>query len=161
MAHWPGLLGLQSRILTALHKTGVFKDSAVAAEVADLADRPCDRTTVVGWRAGRTQAPLGLLGVLLGYPDSDAERAEVATALLRPWGLRAQVIAPDRAVGKALGTLALDISICAGRIAGEVQGVLEDGVVDAAEAEQLQATAAELRALADQLDVAARVGRTA
>lgn len=83
---WEALLPHQRRWLELLRDLGLSTDESLSARLAELGE-PCDRTTLVGWRSGRTQAPLGLLGAILGHLSSD-ERCRWLSAALSRWGLR-------------------------------------------------------------------------
>lgn len=83
---WDGLIDHQRRWLELLRDLGLATDESLAARLAELGE-PCDRTTLVGWRSGRTQAPLGLLGAILGHLTPD-ERCRWLSAALSRWGLR-------------------------------------------------------------------------
>lgn len=81
-----GLLAHQRTALEALRRLGLTTDDALVAALHELGEQ-FDRTTLVGWRSGRTQAPLGLLGAILGHLDVE-ERCLWLSALLRDWDVR-------------------------------------------------------------------------
>lgn len=81
-----GLLAHQRTALEALRRLGLTTDDALVAALHELGEQ-VDRTTLVGWRSGRTQAPLGLLGAILGHLDVE-ERCLWLSALLRDWDVR-------------------------------------------------------------------------
>lgn len=93
-------------------------------------DGPSDPSTVVKWRKGERQAPLGLLTILLSLTD---EPAELLGLLAQPHDLavvQAGALEQDR---RGLADRALEIAKLGGDVADEIRSALADGSVEEGE----------------------------
>jgi hypothetical protein len=137
------LLAHQQRILGILRDLGLTTDEALAARLEELDERT-DRTTLVGWRSGRTQAPLGLIGAILGHLAVE-ERCAWLSAALRPWDLQVRAT--------ATGDLKADLSAAQGEIGRCIVAVAESTAPSSPGGAEL--TAAEAAELAERFEALA------
>ena len=136
------LMRHQVRFLERIQATGVFTDRSLAMAFVE-AGIPCDHSTIVNWRAGRRQAPLGALTLMLHHAGEDA--GVVLGLLAADHGLR--IIADtDGATAGTVTSLMLRAIGEAGRLSSVVSEALADGEV----------TEDERRAVEAQLEAAAQ-----
>ena len=105
---------LQSSFLAHVRDLGLCTDESLVARLAELGET-VDRTTLVRWRSGERQAPLGLLPVLLGHVD---EPAALLDAIARPLGLR---VVPEGVSSGDYRDESGDVSVALGALTAAVR----------------------------------------
>lgn len=141
----------QIRRLDQLRALGVATDESLAAYLREVGE-PCDRTTLVRYRAGERTAPLGLLDLVLGHVDHPAE---VLGLWAREYGLR---VVPDADVEtdeRGLSDRALEVASLTGDVVSAIRTALADARVTADERETIRSAAADLRRAAAELEAMA------
>jgi len=138
----------QIRRLEQLRSLGVMTDESLAAHLREVGE-PCDRSTLVRYRAGERTAPLGILDLALSHAD---EPAEVLALYARDYQLR---VVPDLDVDtdeRGLSDRALEIGTLTGEVVGAVRIALADGHVSEDERAEIRRAAAALRQAAAELE---------
>lgn len=114
----------QAALLAVVRDHHLCTDESLSARLSELGET-VDRTTIVKWRSGERQAPLGLLPILLGHVDHPET---VLDALARPLGLRV-VSADDVSVVGDYRDEAGDVSVALGALTSAVRAGADPGTV--------------------------------
>lgn len=116
-------------------------------------NEPCDRSTLVRYRAGERAAPLGLLDLVLGHVD---DPAAVLSCWARDYGLRVVADTDVDTDERGLSDRALEVAERSGAVVAAVRRAVGDGDVSAVERSEIGAAAAELRRVAAELEALVR-----
>jgi regulatory protein CII len=144
----------QIRRLEQLRAIGVCTDESLAAYLREVGE-PCERTTLVRYRAGERSAPLGLLDLVLSH---SGDAGSVLDLWAREHGCRVVPDADPDTDERGLSDRAFEIVALTGTVASSVRDALADGRVDDGELDTIRLAAAQLRRAAAELESLARRG---